>query len=190
MRSARYTRPNIWPRPCFIWERRARGDLRARPLGVADAASLLNQLAGKPYAVNPKNPVACRSPGRPGTRKGSSRFHAARYCKETLDLDPVFIAGPGEDLTLFREYRSVAGAPLGEIKSLLRGAAMFLGNDSGPAHMAAAFGIPVVVVFGSSDAAIWHPWRTASEVVQGAAGIQSIPDRQVLDALERLRVPA
>jgi ADP-heptose:LPS heptosyltransferase len=56
--------------------------------------------------------------------------------------------------------------------------------------MAAAFGIPVVVVFGSSDAAIWRPWRTASEVVQGAAGIQSIPDRQVLDALERLRVPA
>jgi heptosyltransferase III len=141
--------------------------------------------AGKPYAVI--HPVAAE-PGK--TWHASGFLHAARYCKETLDLDPVFIAGPGEDLTLFREYRSVAGAPLGEIKSLLRGAAMFLGNDSGPAHMAAAFGIPVVVVFGSSDAAIWHPWRTASEVVQGAAGIQSIPDRQVLDALERLRVPA
>jgi len=141
--------------------------------------------AGKPYAVI--HPVAAE-PGK--TWHASGFLHAARYCKETLDLDPVFIAGPGEDLALFREYRMVAGAPLGEIKSLLRGAAMFLGNDSGPAHMAAAFGIPVVVVFGSSDAAIWHPWRTASEVVQGAAGIQSIPDRQVLDALERLRVPA
>jgi heptosyltransferase III len=143
------------------------------------------RLAGKPYAVI--HPVAAE-PGK--TWHASGFLHAARYCKETLDLDPVFIAGPGEDLALFREYRMVAGAPLGEIKSLLRGAAMFLGNDSGPAHMAAAFGVPVVVVFGSSDAAIWHPWRTASEVVQGAAGIQSIPDRQVLDALERLRVPA
>src|SRR3984957_14988407 len=141
--------------------------------------------AGKPYAVI--HPVAAE-PGK--TWHASGFLHAARYCKETLDLDTVFIAGPGEDLGPFREYRMVAGAPLGEIKSLLRGAAMFLGNDSGPAHMAAAFGIPVVVVFGSSDAAIWHPWRTASEVVQGAAGIQSIPDRQVLDALERLRVPA
>jgi ADP-heptose:LPS heptosyltransferase len=56
--------------------------------------------------------------------------------------------------------------------------------------MAAAFGVPVVVVFGASDAAIWHPWRTASEVVQGTAGIASVGAPQVLDALERLRVPA
>jgi ADP-heptose:LPS heptosyltransferase len=115
---------------------------------------------------------------------------AARFLRESLDLDPVFIAGPGENLAAFREYRTVIGAPLGEIKSLLRGASLFLGNDSGPAHMAAAFGLPVVVIFGSSDPAIWHPWRTASVVVQNAAGIQSVAEQQVLDALERMRVHA
>jgi len=141
--------------------------------------------AGRAYAVI--HPVASEL-GK--TWPAAGFLKAARYLSEVLKLEPVFIAGPGEDLTFSREYRTVAGAPLGEIKSLLRGAALFLGNDSGPAHIAAAFGVPVVVVFGSSDAAIWHPWRTASEVVEGATGIQSIDERQVLDALERLRVPA
>ena len=117
-------------------------------------------------------------------------LRAARFLRESLDLDPVFIAGPGENLAAFREYRTVIGAPLGEIKSLLSGAALFLGNDSGPAHMAAAFGLPVVAIFGASDPAIWHPWRTASVVVQNAAGIQSVTEQQVLDALERMRVHA
>ena len=54
---------------------------------------------------------------------------------------------------------------------------LFVGNDSGPAHMAAAFGVPVVVIFGASDPAIWGPWRTASEVVtspSGIAGVESL----------------
>ena len=117
-------------------------------------------------------------------------LRAARFLRESLDLDPVFIAGPGEDLSAFREYRTVTGAPLAEIKSLLSGASLFLGNDSGPAHMAAAFGLPVVAIFGASDPAIWHPWRTASVVIQSPAGIQSVAERQVLDALERMRVHA
>jgi heptosyltransferase-3 len=117
-------------------------------------------------------------------------LRAARFLRESLDLDPVFIAGPGEDLGDFREYRTVIGAPLGEIKSLLSGAALFLGNDSGPAHMAAAFGLPVVAIFGASDPAIWHPWRTASVVIRNQAGIASVTERQVCDALERMRVHA
>jgi heptosyltransferase-3 len=141
--------------------------------------------AGRSYAVI--HPMASE-PDK--TWRADGFLHTARYLRETCDLDPVFIGGPGEDLSFFREYRTVAGAPLGEIKSLLCGAALFVGNDSGPAHMAAAFGVPVVVVFGSSDARIWHPWRTASEVVEGGADIASVGERQVLDALERLRVPA
>jgi ADP-heptose:LPS heptosyltransferase len=138
-----------------------------------------------PYAVI--HPVAS-APDKTWYAGGFLR--AARFLLESLNLDPVFIAGPGENLAAFREYRTVIGAPLGEIKSLLSGAALFLGNDSGPAHMAAAFGLPVVAIFGASDPAIWHPWRTESVVVQNAAGIQSVTEQQVLDALERMRVHA
>jgi ADP-heptose:LPS heptosyltransferase len=56
--------------------------------------------------------------------------------------------------------------------------------------MAAAFGIPVVVIFGASNPAIWSPWRTDSVVVTAEGGIARVQTEQVLDALTRLRVPA
>ena len=56
--------------------------------------------------------------------------------------------------------------------------------------MAAAFGVPSVVVFGPSDPAIWGPWRTAGEVVAAPGGIADVTVAQVLGALQRLRVPA
>ena len=36
----------------------------------------------------------------------------------------VFIGGPGDDLSAFRKYRCVAGAPIAEIKRLLAGASL------------------------------------------------------------------
>jgi heptosyltransferase-3 len=56
--------------------------------------------------------------------------------------------------------------------------------------MAAAFGIPVVVIFGPSDPVVWAPWRTQAEVLTGSSGIISVDARQVIDALERLRARA
>jgi ADP-heptose:LPS heptosyltransferase len=102
----------------------------------------------------------------------------------------VFIGGPGDDLSPFREFPIIAGAPLAEVKNLLSSASIFVGNDSGPAHMAAAFGVPSVVIFGTSDPAIWGPWRTPAEVVQSPAGIGAVTVEQVLGALARLRVAA
>jgi len=121
----------------------------------------------------------------------AERFaEAARYLEQAWELEPVFIGGPGENLSAFHGWNTVAGAPLTEIKSLLAGASLFLGNDSGPAHMAAAFGIPVVVIFGSSDPVVWAPWRTPAEVLTGTGGIHAVSVREVEDALERLRVRA
>jgi len=105
-------------------------------------------------------------------------------------LDAVFIGGAADDLAPFREFRTVIGAPLAEIKKLLASATLFIGNDSGPAHMAAAFGLPVVVIFGESDPRIWGPWRTASEVVTAKGGIQNVGVAQVIAAAARMRVLA
>ena len=102
----------------------------------------------------------------------------------------AFIGGPDDDLAPFREFTTVSGAPLGEIKSRLASASLFVGNDSGPAHMAAAFGVPSVVIFGASDPAIWGPWRTPSAVVTASGGIGAVRLEQVLEALTRLRVAA
>ncbi len=139
------------------------------------------------------SPYAVIHPGaaEPGKTWPADRFVAvASHLQQSFDLTPVFIGGAGDDLSAFREWRTVAGAPLDEIKSLVAGAALFVGNDSGPAHMAAAFGVPVVVIFGASDPVVWAPWRTQAEVLTERDGIASVDVRQVLEALERLRVRA
>jgi ADP-heptose:LPS heptosyltransferase len=54
--------------------------------------------------------------------------------------------------------------------------------------MAAAFGLPVVALFGSSKPEIWRPWRTESVVLTSPRGIDSISVAEVAQAIERLPV--
>src|SRR5262249_21815822 len=108
------------------------------------------------------------------------------HLEKQLSFEPVFIGGPGESLQEFNRYRTVSGASLEEVKTLLAGAAAFIGNDSGPAHMAAAFGVPSIVLFGSSEPEIWAPWRTESVVLTNSEGIRAIDASQVFHALEKL----
>ncbi len=55
---------------------------------------------------------------------------------------------------------------LPQIAALAAKARIFIGNDSGIAHIAAAVNTPSVVVFGSSNVAHWRPWTSApNEVV-------------------------
>jgi heptosyltransferase-3 len=124
---------------------------------------------------------------------GSANFLAIAAHLAQSGLDPVFIGAPHDDLAPFRQYRTLQSS-LSDMKWLLASTALFVGNDSGPAHMAAAFGVPSVVVFGPSDPAIWGPWRTSGEVVVADGGIGALTVAQVLGALQRLlqqlRVPA
>jgi heptosyltransferase-3 len=117
-------------------------------------------------------------------------FQAIARHLQSSGMEVVVIGGAGDDFTPFRAWRSMSGAPLAEVKNLLAGAALFVGNDSGPAHMAAALGVPSVVIFGPSDAAIWGPWRARAEVVRAPGGMGSVTVEQVTGALERLRVHA
>jgi len=51
-----------------------------------------------------------------------------------------------------------------ELFEQLRAATAFVGNDSGPGHLAAITGIPTLILFGPTDPAVWKPlgsWVTA-----------------------------
>jgi len=55
---------------------------------------------------------------------------------------------------------------LPQITALAAKAEVFVGNDSGIAHIAAAVGTPTVVIFGSSNRDHWRPWTDApNEIV-------------------------
>ncbi len=113
-----------------------------------------------------------------------------RYLEEKLGLEVVIIGGRGDHFAPFAEFECLQGAPLREVKTVLAGARLFVGNDSGPAHMAAAFGLPVVVLYGSSDATVWAPWRTQSEVITAAEGLANVTLERVAAAVEKLRARA
>lgn len=67
-------------------------------------------------------------------------------------------------------------APLGlrELIALIARARLFVGNDSGPAHLAAAAGRPGVVIFGVTNPVQWRPWQTEHRVVQTGAVFKSL----------------
>ena len=105
----------------------------------------------------------------------------------TLDLEPVFIGAAEEDLSAFKQWRTVTGAALPEVARLMRDASLFIGNDSGPAHVAAAFGVPVVVLFGPSDEEVWSPWRTTAVVLKARGPIESISVDEAVRAVGTCR---
>jgi ADP-heptose:LPS heptosyltransferase len=141
--------------------------------------------AARPYVV--LHPMAAASDK---TWPAERFVEVAEHLESRCALEPVFIAGPGEPLDAFARWRRLEGAPLKEVMSLIAGAALFIGNDSGPAHIAAAFGIPVVVLYGSSDPLVWAPWKTQSEVVAARSSIAEVTAHEVIGALARLRVTA
>jgi predicted lipopolysaccharide heptosyltransferase III len=100
----------------------------------------------------------------------------ARIAEELLarNITPVAIAAAHEAQivsALVQEARSpLAGLnnlSLPEVTALTSRARVFVGNDSGIAHIAAAAGAPTVVIFGSSNVTHWRPWSSqANEVVR------------------------
>lgn len=114
----------------------------------------------------------------------------ARYIRQSFDLEPVFIGGESDSVSAFSGWRTIAGASLAEIAQLMRDAALFIGNDSGPAHVAAVFGVPEVVLFGPSSLDTWSPWRTPAEAIKAEGSIHSLPLSRVIAAVENLQARA
>jgi hypothetical protein len=61
-------------------------------------------------------------------------------------------AGPEEELPGATRFED-----LFELATWLGNARVYIGNDSGPTHLAAAAGAPVVAIFQASDATVWAP---------------------------------
>jgi lipopolysaccharide heptosyltransferase III len=122
----------------------------------------------------------------PGKAWPREHFASVAVQLQAQGLEPMILAGPADDVSTFSRFQVFRNAPLAEVKSLMSGAALFLGNDSGPAHIAAAFGIPVVVLFGPSNPVTWAPWRTEARVLTSEGSIHRITVDEVLAAAESL----
>ncbi len=115
----------------------------------------------------------------PGARVNIKRLPAQRMGEivnwMTTELGvKVIYAGKDSDLPAIADIVSYSGKPglmatnltLGRLAALIKSCNLFLGNDSGPMHMAAALDVPIVAFFGPSDPAVWSPWGARGKIVR------------------------
>ncbi len=118
---------------------------------------------------------------------------------------PVVLVGAGFEAELAGEIAAgIDGATVNlagtcsirETIELLRSAAVVVSNDSGPMHLAAAVGAPVVGIFGPTNPTKWRPWGDRTRVVRAVDGcekqpcyyLSSMPECDAADCIGRIDV--
>lgn len=154
-------------------------------LAVTDAAAASIEAKLRAAGVDQEQPFALIHPAAAFETKRWDVRHFARVAEHLRErnINCVAVAAPNEAelvSTLLRETSARVAAltdlSLPEVTALASRARLFVGNDSGIAHIAAAVRAPSVVVFGSSNINHWRPWATApAEVVREELPCQPCP---------------
>ena len=120
-------------------------------------------------------PFALLNPGAawPNKRWPAARFgEVAAFVREVRGLRPYVLWGPAEE-ALARDVvdasantaRLAPATTMADLLELSRAAALMVSGDTGPLHIAAAAGTPIVAIFGPTDAERNGPWSGDDVVV-------------------------
>lgn len=107
----------------------------------------------------------------PGSGSRKKVWPLDRFLDLVRELAPrlggrcLIVLGPAEGPEIQRAIESLnlpglviaKGLSLLELASVIEGSRLFIGNDSGVSHLAAALQIPVVAIFGPTDPRVWSP---------------------------------
>lgn len=155
-------------------ELRAPGpDIRPLPIETTKALALLDRFHLRPGAF-----VAVHAGASfPGRRWQPEHFAAAiDKISAGTGLDVALVGSPDENEVVGKILATaktpianlVGSLALETLPALFKQARLFLGNDSGPMHMAAAVGTPVVGLFGLQSPVHWGPVGVPSIAVRPA----------------------
>jgi hypothetical protein len=97
-----------------------------------------------------------------------------------LPFPVEWTAGPEEELP-----EAVRFTNLAELGSWILGARLYIGNDSGITHLAAAVGVPTLALFGCSSPRNWAP-RGDNVTVLEAASLEALGVQTVIETANRL----
>jgi ADP-heptose:LPS heptosyltransferase len=168
--------PKIAPRPAAVeW---ARAWLGAHGLDVkGNNGASVN---GSNFRVKRNNPILVVAPGSGAKEKNWPRECFCAVLEE-WQRSPggkvAVVLGPAEsdeEASFWAEHGAVArGLKLDELAALLSLADLYLGNDSGVTHLAAAVGAATLALFGPTDAAQWAPRGDNAHVVR--LGVECSP---------------
>jgi heptosyltransferase-3 len=84
--------------------------------------------------------------------------------------------------------RVAQSLPLTELAGLLQGCAAFVGHDSGISHLAAALGLPGLLLWGESVEEVWRPPSQKIAVVRHPGGLAKLTVSEVVERLRELKV--
>ncbi|MBX3112707.1 MAG: glycosyltransferase family 9 protein [Fimbriimonadaceae bacterium] len=71
---------------------------------------------------------------------------------------------------------------LTETMQVVRASALHVAADTGTGHIAAAYGVPVVSVFGPTNPGVYRPWSTQGTVLQAGASAGLVSPKTVVEA--------
>ncbi len=137
--------------------------------------------------------VVAVAPGASDDLKRWPVAHFARLCRylaEDLGTAVLVLCGPQEAKLLHELDARTRGLPqveivqnlhLGRAAALLAQCVLYLGNDSGLTHLAAAVGTPVVVLFGPTVPYLYPPHGLRSQVVTSGIACPYRPQRPLGD---------
>ena len=123
-------------------------------------------------------PLVALCPGSTNSRAKrwpAERFAALADMLAERAFAQVFLIGAGEELDISEEVARLARTRpsiltgktnLAQTAALLSACDLLVTNDTGPAHVAAAVGCPVVVIFGPTNPETTRPFSASADVVR------------------------
>jgi ADP-heptose:LPS heptosyltransferase len=135
-------------------------------LAIAPAANWI----GKTWPPERFAAIARRLLGSGGALAGGRLMVLGAY-RDRLEADHVKAAVPSG-----RQIDLVGAEDLLVCHAALKHARLFIGNDSGLMHLAAAAGTPTLGLFGPSDETAYAPWGPSSRAVRGPRSFAEFRD--------------
>jgi heptosyltransferase-3 len=134
-------------------------------------------------------------PGSGGARKRWPAGHVARAMAR-LQRPVILLEGPA-DAEACRQVRAAlpqdvtavpaVGLSVSQAAAVLEACVLYIGNDSGMSHLAAAIGVPTIAVFGPTDPSVWAPRGRHATALRPAPGAGWPEPEEVLAAAEQFR---
>ncbi len=114
-----------------------------------------------------------------------------QHLVNTTDYNLLLIGGEAEGERLQRlaaalpimRTRVAQSLPLTDLARLIQPCTAFIGHDSGISHLAAALGLPGIVLWGNTSEEIWRPPHDRVIVLKHPAGLKMISVDQVMGKL-------
>jgi ADP-heptose:LPS heptosyltransferase len=121
------------------------------------------------FARDPRPALALHCGARNAVRRWPERYLRELLLQLRAEFDFQLVLFPdiddyGHGLADLAEH-TLTHLSLDELKAALSCASVFLGNDSGPAHLADALGLAVIAIFGPGDPHKMHPFGKQNLIV-------------------------